>query len=87
MRDSAPPNMFLHVRFPYAEPSTFPKSVPVFRDILLRSSALRYMSMSVGVLEGSVREGRSIKVCSEGWKISKQSDQHVRQRMKHTKAP
>ena len=63
------------------------KSVPVFRDILLRSSALRYMSMSVGVLEGSVREGRSIKVCSEGWKISKQSDQHVRQRMKHTKAP
>ena len=43
--------------------------------------------MSVGVLEGSVREGRSIKVCSEGWKISKQSDQHVRQRMKHTKAP
>ncbi len=69
-KDSAPPNIFLHVRFPYAEPSTLPRSVPVFREIRLRSVTLRYISISVGVLEGSVGEGRSMKVCIEGWKIS-----------------
>ena len=40
-RVSAPPKMFRHVRFPYAEPSTLPRSVPVFRDIEPRSRACR----------------------------------------------
>jgi len=40
-RDSAPPKMFRHCRFPYAEPSTFPMSVPVLRDRRPRSRACR----------------------------------------------
>ena len=62
VRDSAPPNMLRHVRFPYAEPSTFPTSVPVFSDIRPRSRAWRKMSISVGVEFGSVGDGRSMKV-------------------------
>ena len=62
VRDSAPPKMLRHVRFPYAEPSTLPKSVPVFRDIRPRSRACRKMSMSVTVEFGSVGEGRSMNV-------------------------
>jgi hypothetical protein len=65
--DSAPPKMFRHVRFPYAEPSTLPRSVPVFRDIRPRSRAWRKMSMSVTVELGSVGEGRLMKVWIPGW--------------------
>jgi len=59
---SAPPNIFRHVKFPYALPSTFPKSVPVLSDIRPRSRAEIYMSMSVGEEFGFVGSGRSMKV-------------------------
>lgn len=62
--------MFRHVRFPYALPSTLPRSVPVLRDMRPRSRALMKTLMSVGVEEGSVGSGWSMKVCIGSWKIS-----------------
>jgi len=61
-RDSAPPKIFRSCIFPYAEPSTFPISVPVFADIRPRSAAFMNISISVGVEEAFVASGRPMNV-------------------------
>jgi hypothetical protein len=61
-RDSAPPKIFRNCIFPYAEPSTFPISVPVFADIRPRSAAFMNISISVGVEEAFVASGRPMNV-------------------------
>ena len=62
--------MFRSWMFPYADPSTFPMSVPVFADTLPRSAAFMNISMSVGVEEAFVGSGRPINVDIGCLKIS-----------------
>jgi len=71
-RVSAPPKMLRHWIFPYAEPSTFPRSVPVFMERRPRSVARMKTSRSEVVEEGSTREGRSMNKERSSRKISRE---------------
>lgn len=72
-RDSAPPKILRSCTSPYADPSVLPISVPVFAENRPLSCARRNTSMSVTVEEGSVGEGRSMKVETGSLKMPKRS--------------